>query len=113
MRNMVYPASVDDELTLRTAEDVWKKYSLHIDPHTAVAFAAAVKTAADRDWKGHTHTVILATGHYAKEAELIREVTGQKIIVPEPLQSLRKKSDPVAIIPPQLDAFEGAVASCF
>ena len=113
MRNMVFPASIGDDITLRTMEQVWKKYNLFIDPHTAVAFAAAGQVAADHDWKGHTHTVVLATGHYAKEAELVRKATGQNITLPEPLRHLRKKTDPVAVIPPHLGAFEGAIASCF
>ncbi|MDR2479281.1 MAG: threonine synthase [Treponema sp.] len=113
MRNIVYPAAIGDELTLLTIEYAWKKYQIHIDPHTAVALAAAEQIAAARQWGGHTHTVVLATGHPAKEAALVREATGQTISVPESLLALRKQSDPIAIIPPQIDAFEGAIASCF
>jgi len=111
MRNMVYPASIDDELTLRTIEQVWKKYRLHIDPHTAVAFAAAEQIAARDGWKGYFHTVILATGHYAREAELVGKLTGQTI--PEKFDFLKKKAEPIAVIPPNLDAFEGIIAHCF
>jgi len=111
MRNMVYPASVDDELTLRTIEQVWKKYRMHIDTHTAVAFAAAEQTAAREDWNGHNHTVILATAHYAHEAQLLRTITGE--IIPEMFKPLQKKTDPIAIISPDIDAFEGVIAHCF
>jgi threonine synthase len=110
MRNMVYPASIDDELTLRTIERVWKKYRVHIDSHTAVAFAAAEQTAARENWKGYFHTVVLATGHYAREAELVGSITGQTI--PEQFEFLKKKAEPVAVIPPNLDAFEGIIAHC-
>jgi threonine synthase len=113
MRNMVYPASVNDDLTLKTIENVWKKYNRYIDPHTAVAFAAAEQVAASRHWKGHTHTVVLATGHYAKYPELMHEATGKKIPSSETFRNLQKKTDPIALIPPQLDAFENAIASCF
>ncbi|MCL2761950.1 MAG: threonine synthase [Treponema sp.] len=111
MRNMVYPASVDDAHTLRTIEYVWKKYRLHIDPHTAVAFAAAGQTASSQNWKGQIHTVVLATGHYAKNTELVQKVTGQTI--PELFQSLQKEIEPIAVIPANLDSFEGIIASCF
>jgi threonine synthase len=110
MRNMVYPASVDDELTLRTIEQVWKKYRVYIDSHTAVAFAAAEQTAAKENWKGYFHTVVLATRHYGREAELIGNITGQTI--PEKFEFLKKKVEPVAVIPPNLDAFEGIIAHC-
>ena len=112
MRNMVYPASVDDDLTLKTMESVRKKYDLYIDPHTAVAFAAAEQTAAAQNWKGQIHTVVLATGHYAKSAEQVRRATGRNIAIPEKFRPLQKKVDPIAVIPPNLDAFEGVIASC-
>jgi threonine synthase len=112
MHNMVYTASIGDDLTLWTIEHAWKKYHLHIDPHTAVAFAAAKQIAADCNWSGYVHTIILATGHHAKEADLVHKATGQSITVPESLLALQKRTDPIAIIPPQLDAFENAIASC-
>jgi len=112
MRNMVYPASIDDELTIETISHVRSKYGVYIDPHTAVAFAAAGRLARETDWKG-VHTVVLSTGHYSKAAGLIREATGQNVAIPEDLLALQKMTDPIAIIPPNLDAFENVIASCF
>jgi threonine synthase len=113
MRNMVFPASVNDELTLETMEYVCKKYKIFIDPHTAVAFAAARQVAGNNAWEGHVHTVVLATAHYAKEADLVRRATGQNISVSAQFRSLKKNADPIAVIPPNPDAFENAIASCF
>ena len=113
MRNMVYPAAIDDDVTLRTIGNVWKKYGRHIDPHTAVAFAAAEQTAAMQKWKGHTHTVVLATMHYAKETDLLYRATGERVDVPERFRFIRRRVDPAVVIPPQLDAFKKIVASCF
>ncbi|MCL2440444.1 MAG: threonine synthase [Treponema sp.] len=113
MRNMVYQASVNDVLTLETMEYVYKKYNAYIDPHTAVAFAAARKIEAERKWKGNTNTIVLATGHPARSANLAEKATGKAIKTPEFLKELWKKCDPIALIPPQLDAFEGAIVSCF
>jgi len=113
MRNMVYPASIDDELTLQTMEYVYKKYNTYIDPHTAVAFAAARKISTERKWSGHAHTIVLATGHPARHAALSEKAAGKAVKIPESLRALQKRCDPIAIIHPQLDAFESAVASCF
>jgi threonine synthase len=113
MRNMVYPASIDDGLTLTTMEKVWKTYHTFIDPHTAVAFAAAESLSASHKWGDHVHTVVLATGHPAKEGNLILKATGQKIPAPETLLLLQKKGDPLALIDPRLEALKEAVASCF
>jgi threonine synthase len=113
MRNMVYPASISDDLTIKTMEEVWKKYHTLIDPHTAVAFAAAKEQSVSREWREQTHTVILATGHPAKEADLVLKAAGQKISIPDRLVRLQKKTDPMALIEPRLEALEGAIASCF
>jgi threonine synthase len=113
MRNMVYPDSINNDLTMRTMEYVFKKYKMYIDPNTAVAFAAARSITGESKWNGSTHTIVLATGHPAREANLAEEAAGQSIDVPEAILALKKRCDPIAIISPQLDAFESAVASCF
>lgn len=113
MRNLVYPASISSELTQWTIEYAWKKYGEFIDPHTAVALAAAEHFATSRKWSGQAHIVTLATGHPAKEADIVFKSTGQKINIPENIQRLKNNADAIALIPPQIDAFEGAIASCF
>ncbi|MDR3341477.1 MAG: threonine synthase [Treponema sp.] len=111
MRNMMFPAAIDDKITEEAMERVWKKYGILLDPHSGVAFAAAERFSASPAFSGHL--VILATRHPAKEAELVVKTTGQCIDIPERLKSLRKKTDPIAIIEPQLAALEGAIASCY
>jgi threonine synthase len=111
MRNMVYPASLTDAVTLKTMERVYKKYGVFLDPHGAVAFAAAEEIAPRLDQAGHF--VILATGHPAREATAVKEATGQTIKVPYNLEQLHQRCDPIALIDPHLDALEGAIASCF
>ncbi|MDR2072547.1 MAG: threonine synthase [Spirochaetaceae bacterium] len=111
MKNMVYTETVDDARTLGTMERVWKKYRLHLDPHGAVAFAAAEKMAAERNFDGHI--VILATVHPAKYAEETRKATGQRLELPDRLASLNRPAEPVAEIKPALEGLESAIASCF
>jgi len=112
MRNMVLPASIDNNRTIKTIEQVWKQYRLLLDPHTAVAFAAAQDFFREGKYS-FAHVVILATGHPAREADVVQEATGQKIPMPDKLLPLGKKNDPIAVIDPHLDALEGAIASCF
>jgi threonine synthase len=112
MRNMVFPETVNDKETCAAIETAWRRYRILIDPHTAVAFAAANRIAAAPGLSGHFHMVILATGHPAKEAALVSQVTGETSEIPAKLAMLRKKSCPTAHIPPQLDALESAIASC-
>jgi threonine synthase len=110
MKHMVFPDSIDDRTTVEAMEDAWKTYKLLLDPHSAVAFAAARRFSQRKEF--NAHTVVLATGHPAKQAELVAQATGQEIDIPEKFSSLWKKTDPMAAIPPQLDALEGAIASC-
>jgi threonine synthase len=110
MRNMVYPGAVDDEETLKAMEQAWKRYQVLIDPHGAVALAAAERLFDS--FEVSSHVVILATGHPAKEAETVVQATGQIVKMPPRLNVLQKKADPVALIEPQLAALEGAIASC-
>ncbi|MDR0475216.1 MAG: threonine synthase [Treponema sp.] len=112
MKNMVYPSSVSDHATLDALEYVWKHYKLLLDPHSAVAFAAAQNFHRDAG-DGCAHTIILATGHPAGEANIVKQATGQSIQLPEKLKELSLKSEPIALIDPQLDALESAIASCF
>jgi threonine synthase len=82
-----------------------------LDPHTAVAFAAAdnfIKSGK----LSCGHIVILATGHPAREANLVKTATGQELPLPEKLSLLRIESDPIAVIEPRLGALEGVLASC-
>jgi threonine synthase len=112
MRNMVYPASIEDERTFLTINQVYKRYGVVLDPHSAVAFAAARDLAASQEFAGHVHTVILATGHPAKRAALVSQAIGRDIEIPPRLAQLQRQVDPVAIIKPDLEALEGAIASC-
>ena len=112
MRNMVFPACVNDNDTDRAIEKAWKQYGLLLDPHAAVAFSAA-RSFIEEGKYPYAHVVVLATGHPAREADLVGRASGQKIAIPEKLLLLGKKTDPIALIDPHLDALEGAIASCF
>ncbi|MDR2794074.1 MAG: threonine synthase [Treponema sp.] len=111
MRNMVFPQSIDDEATRNAMKEVWMKYNIMLDPHAAVAFAAAKKSA---EIKGEEyHTVVLATAHPAKYAALVSETLGETVAIPEKLALLKKECEPTACIPPHIDTLESAIASCF
>jgi threonine synthase len=111
MRNMVFPAAVNNDETVKALEQFWKRYGILLDPHAAVAYAAAERVLSVFD--PGSHVVILATGHPAKKAATVIEATGQPIEIPRRLSMLRKKADPLAVIKPNLDALETAIVSCF
>jgi len=110
MRNMVFQESVDDASTLRAMKTVWDKYGVHLDPHGAVAFAAAEKIAAGADFYGHV--VILSIDHPANYSDLAFKASGKRPTLPEHLASLNNKAEPIAEIKPDLEGLESAIASC-
>ncbi|MCX7949099.1 MAG: threonine synthase [Treponemataceae bacterium] len=110
MRNMVYPKSINDAETREAIRKAWETYKIHLDPHGAVGLAAAEKLLEEDLEDGHV--VVLSTGHPAKYADLLEELTGKRPVTPPHLQELEKESVPVSIIPPHIDALEAAIAGC-
>ncbi len=110
MRNMVYPQKVDDADTLGAMERLWKKYGAMIDPHGAVAFAAAER-ALTHDLEGG-HVVVLSTGHPARRAELVERAVGAPVPPSAALAAFAAECEPVATIAARIDAVEAAIAGC-
>jgi threonine synthase len=90
-------------------EKTWKKYGVLLDPHGAVAMAAAERRLESPNFKGHI--VVMATGHPAKFAKLVKKHTGQDISVPERFGLLEKELRAAAHLAPNIDALETAVAA--
>jgi threonine synthase len=111
IRNMIFPSFTDDASSERAMESAWKKYGVLLDPHSASAFAATEDFIKSKKFHA-VHTVVLSTGHPAREAGLVKTATGQVVSLPENLFILKKESDPIALIEPQLAALEGVIASC-
>ena len=112
MRNMISSASIDDDKTVKAMERVWKQYGVLLDPHSAVAFAAALDFAHSDKFSGG-HIVILVTGHPAKEPGIVKTATGQDVPLPEKLSLLKNEVNPIALIEPNLGELQNTITSCF
>jgi threonine synthase len=110
MRNIVFPAAVNNDETLKAMERFWKRYGIILDPHAAVAYAAVEQVSSA--FEPGSHVVIIATGHPAKRPATVMQATGQIAELPQRLSMLREKADPLAVIKPSLDALETAIVSC-
>jgi threonine synthase len=111
MRNIVFPASIGDAATLKAIEFAWNRYCMLLDPHGAVALAAA-RDFFNQEKNSFDHIIVLATGHPAREAATVEKATGQKVSLPERLALLNLEAEPIAVIDPHLDTLEGLLASC-
>jgi threonine synthase len=111
IRNMVFPQIINDTQTIEAMKYAWEKYNIVLDPHSALAFAAARNHAASPDFSGHI--VVLATGHPGRHSALISGLLNTKIEVPQRIAKLQNLVEPLAVIPPEVDALENAIISCF
>ncbi|GHU29904.1 threonine synthase [Spirochaetia bacterium] len=109
MHNMVFPTVVTDSETAEAMQEIRKRYGIVVDPHTAVAFAAAQHFPCTDE----AHIIVLATGHPARESAMVEQITGTTVDIPPRLAILSKESEPITRIEPDLEALEGAIASCF
>jgi threonine synthase len=88
---------VDDALALATIADTWRRTGLLIDPHTAVAVAAArAELAAAGE---PTPMVALATAHPAKFPEAVERAAGVRPPVPPALAAILEKRERTTRLP--------------
>jgi threonine synthase len=93
---------VDDEQTLRAIADTYRRTGRLIDPHTAVAVAAARAELAERDARGPI--VALATAHPAKFPEAVERATGIRAPMPPALAEIIDKPERIVVLPNDADA---------
>jgi len=88
---------VDDAQTVATIAETYARSGRLIDPHTAVAVAAArAEIAADR---GSAPMIALATAHPAKFPEAVERATGLRPALPPDLGDLMERREQVSLLP--------------
>ena len=88
---------VDDAATLDTMADTYRRSGLLIDPHTAVAVAAARAEIAQE--RGAAPMVALATAHPAKFPDAVARATGIRPALPPALAEIMEKREHITILP--------------
>jgi threonine synthase len=88
---------VDDAMTLAAIADTYRQTGLLIDPHSAVAVAAARAEAAQPG--DGTPIVALATAHPAKFPDAVERATGVRPAPPPALAGIFDKPERVSILP--------------
>jgi threonine synthase len=89
---------VDDAGTLAEIGNTYKRTGMLIDPHTAVAVAAA-RARLEDDQGGDAPMVALATAHPAKFADAVEQATGVRPPLPSALGEIMEKPERVAVLP--------------
>jgi len=81
--------AIDDAATLTAIRETYERTDRIIDPHTAVAVAAADRA---RD-AGEAQTVVVATAHPAKFPEAVEAALGFRPPVPAPLAAMLSREE--------------------
>jgi threonine synthase len=93
---------VDDATTLDEIADTHRRSGVLIDPHTAVAVAAARRQIAAG--QGATPIVALATAHPAKFPDAVERATGIRPPLPPALAEIAEKRERITILPNDVGA---------
>jgi len=88
---------VDDTLTMQTIADTYARSGVLIDPHTAVAVAAARAEIGGDDRS--VPMVALACAHPAKFPEAVERATGIRPALPPALGDLFERAERQVVLP--------------
>jgi threonine synthase len=90
---------VDEAQTLAAIADCFRSHGVVLDPHTAVAYAAAV-----RNLDAGAPVVTLATAHPAKFAPAVSKALGREPEMPQTLEAVLSLEERYVILPNDFDA---------
>ena len=98
MRETFGYGKLSDSETKTTISQIYNKYKLFIDPHTAVGISVGEKELDNNEKR-----IYLATAHYSKFLKTVKESVRKKINYPVKLEKILKKSENFKIIENDLD----------
>lgn len=100
LRRDVTGEVVGDAETAACIRDVHRRTGYLLDPHTAVAYRAALRSVAASDGP----TVVLATAHPAKFPDVVESATGVEVPLPPGLVATRDRPEHFSSIAPTVEA---------
>src|SRR6185437_4268879 len=100
-RQLFAAQRVDDTMTLNTIAETYRRSGALIDPHTAVAVAAA---QAEMNEETTTPMIALATAHPAKFPDPVERATGIRPPIPPQLADIMERRERVTVLPNDIAA---------
>ena len=101
-RRLFSAHKVDDTETMKTITQTYARFGALIDPHTAVAVAAArAEIAADGSG---TPVIALGCAHPAKFPDAVERATGVRPGLPPPLADLLDRPERIVVLPNEIGA---------
>jgi threonine synthase len=108
LRRMIRGVSITDDETRAAIRDVHERWGYYLDPHGAVGWQAAEKTAGNRE-DGDSLPAVLATAHPAKFAETVEPLTGP-VPVPASLKKTMEREPKALTIPADISALKESLS---
>lgn len=103
IKTILSGATVTDDVTLQTIQQVYQKNQYILDPHGAVAYRALEDyLQAHPNQKG----IFLETAHPIKFIDTVEEALNMKLIIPESLNDLMKAQKQSTLMEPNYDDFK-------
>ena len=99
--------AISDEDTKKTISTTFNTTGELLDPHTAVALAAAQRTRKNTS----TPMIVMATAHPAKFPEAVKEATGITPELPPHLKNLYTRAERCEILPNDVAAVRAFIES--
>jgi threonine synthase len=101
-RGLFSAHKVDDTQTMDTIAETYARSGVLIDPHTAVAVAAARAETSAGD--GNAPMIALACAHPAKFPDVVERATGVRPALPASLGDILERRERMVVLPNDLDA---------
>lgn len=90
LKNILSSICISDETTKQTIKDVYEKFNYTLDPHGAVGYYALNEylSASVKDERKQVSGIFLETAHPVKFPDVVEEMTGRKIPIPDSVNHL-------------------------
>ena len=95
--------SLSEAETRKTIKNIYEKYQILIDPHTAIGVGALNNLSFKEN------SVILATAHPSKFSEVVENETGVKPELPENLKNILSKKEIYKKLPKDLNIIQNYI----
>ncbi len=106
MREMLYGESVSDEETIDGIREVYERFGILIDPHTAVGYIATKRylerMRSDGSSSSPEGVIILATAHPGKFSDTVKRATGVEPELPDTLREVLGREKRSVVIGPDI-----------
>lgn len=110
IRQDLVGASYTDDVTRRTIRELYERTGYVVDPHSAIGYRGGLDARACGGDDERSPVVFLATAHPAKFKDVVEDVLGRSIPLPDALAAVSKRDEHIQRLRADYDAFAEVLA---